>query len=189
MKFVKKFKSKDGWLKTHTYRELVLGAHLCSSDHQARYEMKLDSQKPDWSIFGYDEKIKAIVELTSFHSPKVIEDGFENSLNSKGSWFGWHSNNADRLYHSIQDKIIDYKNLVVKYELAFVVAVFSQPPADIQIAELRECLFDKSTGLFKDYPELSGVLLFKEGAGNYFPQNYYFEYIENPEPLREFKLP
>src|SRR5712692_7686531 len=51
--FARKFrKQRDGWQKTHTFRELVLGAHLCGRGFNARYEQKVNLLTPDWSMFG-----------------------------------------------------------------------------------------------------------------------------------------
>ena len=191
---VSKFKIKfqnyqnDDWQLTHTYRELLLGAHLCSLGYNARHEIKLDLQTPDWSIFDKDQKIKTIIETASFHPPKAIEDERWKSLGEKGVFFSWHSDNTNRLYDRIRDKVTRYQKLVEKYELSFVVAIFDQSFADIQPNEIQECLFEQQTGIFSLYSELSGALFFRDGFGDSFPSHYHFEYMENPHPVREFHL-
>lgn len=190
MKFVNKFHKQHGygWQITHTYRELVLGAYLCSKGFNARYEVDLDLKTPDWSIFDEGQEIIAIVELFSFHAPKEYENSFWKSLGAKGVSFGWKPKNINRLYSSIRDKTTTYKELIKKYKLALIVAIFDQKPADIQMKELQNCLLAEETGLFELYSELSGTLLFHEGFSDLFPAPYSFRYIENPRPLKEFLL-
>jgi len=201
-RFVRKFREQrtNGWQMTDTFRELVLGAHLCSKGFRARYERAVESQTPDWAVLGKDQKIVGIVEVMSFHAPKAVEDEFEDFVDevakrqnplSTDVWVHWPNahwpNNSKRLYQRIQDKISKYKGLVEKHSLPFALAKFNQFPAEVLPAELKEWLLDKETGLFTDYPHLSGVLFFREGNGDhYLPYN--FEYLKNPEPSIEFNL-
>lgn len=190
MKFVTKFQKHkdDGWQITHAYRELLLGAHLCSLGYNARYNLNLDSKTPDWSIFDKDQKTQTIIELASFHAPKEEEDEDWGNLDKKKVSFKWNSDNTHRLYSKIKEKIARYKALVKKHKLSFVVTVFNQPFADIQPKEIQNCLFDKDAGIFILYPELSGALFFREGVGNIFPSHYRFDYFENPYSLQKFRL-
>lgn len=190
MKFVAKFQKQqgDGWQMTHTYRELLLGAHLCSLGYNARHNINLDLKTPDWTIFDKSQQAQTIIELASFHAPKEEENEDWKNLHEKGVSFKWHSDNTQRLYSKIQEKTTYYKELVQKYKLSFVVAIFDQPIADIQQNEIQDCLFDKEAGIFNLYPELSGTLFFREGMGNNFPSHYRFDYFENPRSLRKFRL-
>jgi hypothetical protein len=49
-KFVKKFAEQphDGPQVMHTFRELVVGAHMVTQGLPARYDDKVDGKKPDW---------------------------------------------------------------------------------------------------------------------------------------------
>jgi hypothetical protein len=190
MKFVRKFQKQhgDGWQITHVYRELLLGAHLCHRGYNARYNIALDSQTPDWSIFDKDQKTQTIIELASFHAPKEEEDEDWGNLDEKEVSFRWNSDNTNRLYSKIKEKTTHYKQLVERHKLSFVVAIFNQPFADIQPNEIQNCLFDKEAGIFNLYPELSGALFFREGVGNLFPSHYRFDYFENPQSIRKFRL-
>jgi hypothetical protein len=189
-KFKRKFKQQTGgeqqtdrdWLRTHTFRELILGAHLCRSGLCARYEWQIDAetlQRPDWSIVGEREKVVGIVELLSLHADKAAEDAFWKP----GLRFVERLDN-DRLYDKTRQKIVEYNGLVEKCRVPFAVAVFLQPPVVVQLAERSGPILD----LFKSYPELSGIMFIGFGTGNYPLSNYCFRYFENPKPLREFNL-
>lgn len=189
-KFVKRFRneSNDGWQATHTYRELILGCYLCSKGYPVRYGVKLDTQTPDWAILDANQDIKAIIELASFHAPKEEEDRFWKNSITEATGPGWRTDNTNRLYSKIREKIAHYNVLSTNRNLAIIMAIFEQPPAEIQTNELEECLSEKDTGLFELYPNFSGVLLFREGYGDSYPNHYKFEYLPNHHALYKFLL-
>jgi hypothetical protein len=67
----------------------------------------------------------------------------------------------------------------------YIVAVFGEFRAAIDFEEeVCPCLFDEEFGLFRMYPDVSGVLYFEETSGRYL-----FRYAHNPNALRAFDLP
>jgi len=179
-KFVKKFReqAQDSDEIMDTFRELVLGAYLCSWGFRARYEYAINSCTPDWSILNDDSRPSAIVELTNFHIDKATETEIEKQLRAKGLacvWRDANRDNVDRLYRSIWHKAQVYRDLVQKLGVSYIVAVFGEFRAAIDEEEVHICLFDKEFGLFAMYPEVSGVLYFEERLGRYL-----FRYVHNP---------
>jgi hypothetical protein len=183
-RFVTEFQNPNNqdWQITHTYRELILGTYLRLAGFDARYSVQLDSQEPDWSILDENSKPRAIAEVASLHAPIDVEN-LTYDLH-RGFW--GENDNTDRLYSRLQGKITKYKDLVENRRLAFVVAIFSQNPAFVQLSEFQACLQDENSGLFKAYPMLSGAILFQEGTCRYDIIPYRFDFLRNPEAQLEF---
>jgi hypothetical protein len=75
--------------------------------------------------------------------------------------------------------------LVSELQLPYVVAVFIDFLAVIEVQEVKDCLMNGDEPLFKSYPDLSGVLYFEESNRG----SYYFEFIENSYALRKMDIP
>jgi hypothetical protein len=189
-KFVKKFREQphDSDQIMHTFRELVLGAYLIASGFRVRYDCVIHGQAPDWSILETEgESISAVVELTSFHIDKAAETEIEEQMHIGGMAFHWRDksiDNVERLYHSIWRKASVYKSLTERLQVPYVVGVFGEFTAAVDLEEVRLCLFDEETGLFGMHPELSGVMYFEEVSGQYS-----FNYLNNAGALRGIELP
>ena len=102
-KFVKKFReqTQDSSEIMHTFRELILGAYLCSIGLRGRYDYSIDGKTPDWSIFGQDSSLCALVELTNFHLDLATESEIEEQLRRKMVAYVWrdaNKDNSERLY-------------------------------------------------------------------------------------------
>ena len=95
----------------------------------------------------------------------------------------WQEPNHDRLYYSIQRKANTYKTMADEYSVPYVIAVFSEFTAAVNLDELGQCLFDKEFGLFASYPVISGVLFFEERFGRYA-----FTYMPNPNPVKRIDV-
>jgi hypothetical protein len=189
-KFVKKFREQqpDSDQRLHTFRELVLGAYLSSCGFKVRHHHKIDSKTPDWCILDDKSVVTGIIECTSFHIDKTKEDEIEIQRRAKGFVWYWrdeNKNNVVRLDNRIQEKAQQYKALVEKLGVPYIIAIYPNFEVAIDFKEeLCPLLFDEKTGLFKDYHELSGVLYFEENAGRYS-----FRYAQNPNALRVILLP
>jgi hypothetical protein len=137
-----------------------------------------------------DEKsvVRGIVELTNFHIDRTTENEIEEQLRAKELAFVWRDrskDNIDRLYHCIWHKAQAYKALLEELEVPYVIGVFGEFKAAIDFnEELCPCLHDEESGLFKLYPEVSGVLYFEDKS-----QRFLFSYVHNPNSLRRIGLP
>jgi hypothetical protein len=188
-KFVRKFREQpdDSDQIMHTYRELVLGAYLCSSSFRASYDHKVHTKTPDWCILDEKSAVVGIVELMNFHIDKATENEIEEQLRARGLasvWRDKNKNNVDRLYHRIWHKAQTYKALIEELEVPYVVAVFGDFRVAVDWDDLYPCLFDEDSGLLEMYPEVSGVLYFEEISGQFL-----FDYVDNPNALRATDLP
>lgn len=189
-KFVKKFREQpsDSDQIMHTFRELILGAYLSSRGFRARHDYVANDKTPDWSILDADGAITGIVELTNFHIDKTTENEIEGQMRARGIaatyWRDQNKDNVDRLYRVIWRKAEKYSSLAEELQTPYVVSVFGEFEAAVDFEEVCLCLFDEKTGLFGMYPELSGVLYFEEGSGQYS-----FNYAGNPNALRTIELP
>jgi len=187
-RFLKKFCEQPHNSKQimHTFRELVLGAYLSSKGFRLRHEYVIDTQTPDWCILDDSLAVKCIVELVNFHIDKATEHEIEEQSKTKDIVFFWrdqNKDNVDRLYHCIWDKIQVYKVLAKKLKVSYIVAVFIDFIVEIDFEEIQTCLFNKDSGLLKIYPEVSGVLYFRESSGRYL-----FQYLSNPNSSQIINL-
>src|SRR5215813_7580374 len=167
-KFVKKFRDQQHHEEQimHTFRELVLGAFLGANHLKVRHDYNLSGQTRDWCIFDDESKLKCIIELVNFHIDKRTQDRIESQMRDKGI-ATYVISNDERLYHKIWDKACTYKSLAQDLNLAYVVAVFGTFQADVEVNEIRKCLFEEEKGLFKLYPVMSGLLFFTTFSGEH----------------------
>jgi hypothetical protein len=188
-KFVKKFREQpqDSSEIMHTFRELILGAYLCSIGLRGRYDYSIDGKTPDWCIFDKDSSLCALVELTNFHLDLATESEIKEQLRSEmvaSVWRDANKDNSERLYQAIWYKAGVYHHLVQEKRISYVVAVFGEFRAATDFGEVCLCLTDKESGLFNMYPELSGVLYFEACS-----RSYSFNYANNPSTLHPIALP
>jgi hypothetical protein len=176
-KFIREFKEQphDEVQVMHTFRELILGAFLSQNDLQMYHNYEIDSKTPDWCVLDDSSRPQCIIELVNFHPDTETSADIINQIQEKGIWCNFVKPNTERLYNAIWEKASKYKSLARKYKLQYVVSVFGEFTASVDQEELNECLFDEETGLFKLYPEVSGLLYFEESSGVYL-----FFYKPNP---------
>jgi hypothetical protein len=171
----------------HTFRELVLGAYLISGGFSARYEYSVGAQTPDWCIMNDQGTIIGVVELVNFHVDKATEDEIDRQWKDESIaavWRDANKSNVERLYHCIWRKAQVYLRLVEKLTVPYVIAVFADLRAALDLEEVRTCLFNDGSGIFEMYPEVSGLLYFEERGGQ-----YQFRYIHNSLALHSMDLP
>ena len=82
--------------------------------------------------------------------------------------------------NQIWEKASKYRRLVEQEGVAYVIALFGEFAACVDLGEIQECLSDKDKGLFLLYPALSELLFFGENSGRYF-----FTYIKEPRRGQE----
>ena len=187
-KFVKKFNEQPHESNEimHTFRELVLGAFLNSQNLDARYEYEVENKNPDWCIFN-NSSVEGIIELLNLHIDATTEITIAKQQSSKGIAVYWRDenrNNIERLYFGIEEKIQKYHTLVNKHGLFYIISVFPTFELEIDIEEVRDCLYDDNSGLFNLYESISGLLYFEENAGIYS-----FIYENNPRSQRTISIP
>lgn len=186
LKFVKRFREQthDQEQVMHTFRELILGAFLASKGFKVRYGYKVDGKTPDWCLLNNTCSLMGIIEMTNFHVDRLTENAQKWEMQARRIWCDWMQPNNARLYQRIQEKADTYYQIIRKNNIPYVVSVFGEFSACLEIEELRQCLFEDHGGLFKIYSILSGVLFFEELGGWYC-----FQYIQNPNPEMEIDLP
>ncbi|MHC4867358.1 MAG: hypothetical protein ACYTEX_25065 [Planctomycetota bacterium] len=185
-KFVQRFKEQphDEIQVMHTFRELILGAFLSANRFCIQSDYRIESKTPDWCVLKEGSHPQCIIELVNFHPDAERSDDIKRQIHKKGIWCNFVGPNTKRLYHAIWDKASKYKPIASKYNVPYIVSVFSDAAAFVEQKELDECLFDRETGLFAMYPEVSGLLFFEESSGDYL-----FIYKPNPHANRTMSIP
>jgi len=185
-KFIKKFRKQSGdeTQVLHTFRELVLGAYLEKNGLTVRHDFKIKEKTPDWVVLESGSLVTGVVELVNFHIDKITEDSINSSFKERNIWCDWVEPNNGRLYQRLQEKAECYQTIVEENNIPYVVAVFGEFKAGVEIEEIHEVLFqDYKGGLFRRFPTLSGVLFFEELGGSYS-----FKYFPNPNPAVAYSL-
>jgi hypothetical protein len=187
-KFVKIFRRAKPHTETenqvlHTYRELILGAYLSANGLSVRHDYFVDNKTPDWCILDNTSAVIGIIELTNFHIDKPTEREIGKQIKANGIAL-YHADNFNRLYYCIWHKARVYQALVKKLKIPYVVAIFGLFEPAVDFEEVQLCIFHEDRGLFKIYPEVSGVLYFRENLGRYL-----FNYARNPNAFHGIELP
>lgn len=184
-KFVKKFAElpQDGPQVMHIFRELIVGSYLASIGFSVRYDYLIDSHTPDWCLFDKASNLTGIVEVTNFHANRNIEREIKEAFQKKRLWVDWMPSNENRLYQSIWNKAQVYRDLLEKYCVPYIIAVFGDFFAAVDIDEVNQCLGGTDIGLFELYPTISGILFFEEKVGK-----YHFKYFPNSHATKGMEI-
>lgn len=187
-KFLKKFRkiphNSDEIM--HIFRELILGAYLGYNNFKIRYEFNINGQAPDWSVVTNNPKSDCIIELVNFHIDNVTEKQIKAHREKSRMFFCWRDQNKDnlgRLHHSILLKIQKYRKLASELKIPYIISLYIDFMITVDMDEVKECIFEKGINLFKNYPEVSGLLCFRESSGKYI-----FKYLQNQYALNKVEI-
>jgi len=187
-RLLKKFRdqSNDSYQIMHIYRELILGTYLSANGLNVRYHHFLHDQTPDWCIFENSSAVIGFIELTNFQIDKATEWEIRKQIEAQrfALYHPHNFKNLRRLYDCIREKMGKYQPLAKKLQIPYVVAIFRWFEAEVDFEKVKSCIFHKDIGLFKEYPEVSGVLYFRESFGRYL-----FNYARNPNAFYGIALP
>ena len=177
-KFAKLLQKQRLPQKTHTYRELLVGAHLRDRGFDVLYERTLQGKTPDWTSFDKSGQPLEILDVVTMHQKPEKHDDIGKSLQSLGTWSGWITVPPDHIYGKLSEKAGKYSKLVKAEDLPFVIAVYSDFYASISSRDLEHVLFEHHEGWFKTAPEVSGVIHFQGSSTT--PFQFDFKYFKNP---------
>lgn len=176
-KFRTKFRHQDGDNESllHTFRELLVGGYLSDHGFVMKYEPVIEGKTPDWAILDKDSaEYRGIVEVSNFHAGHATDKDIDRQIEQRGCATLFLPDNDSRLYGHIQDKAAGYKRLVEKLNIPYIIALFGEFNADVELEEISRCMSESQTALFNLYPAVSGVLFFMEQVGV-----YRFSYLAN----------
>jgi len=137
--FVTKFREQphDQNQVMHTRRELVLGGFLASNGFNVRYDQAVLGKTPDWALYDQSAALSCIIELVNFHTDRATEDEIEQHLCANRTWCDFMPSHVMRLYDRIRAKASTYKGLVKQAQAAYVVALFGDFSADVELQEVQ----------------------------------------------------
>lgn len=190
-KLVKKFKDYPHAEQQilQTFSELILGAYLSKNDYIVEYERKIGTKTPDWSIVDKSQNLISIIEMVTHQIDDETNKDIEAQLNSGKKVASYYPDVKDpdhnRLYSHIQTKATGYKDLIAELDVPYVVAVFIDFKAVINVQETIDYLTSGKESLFECCSYLSGVLHFHEIASG----KYEFWFIENQYAVQKINLP
>jgi len=173
--FVRKFRNESDEQCFHTFRELILGAHLRSQGRDIRYEQLVGRKTPDWVELDRDGHVAEIIDVVTLHQRRITDIDIANSLTTRGIWTGWVSMPPDRLFSKVREKANAYAKLIEQVKLPYVVALFGEFTAPIEPQEVHHVVYELYGGVFADVPALAGLIFFRERRGE-----YEYSYFPNP---------
>jgi hypothetical protein len=71
-KIVAKFRYTNDTQRFHTFRELLVGAHLRANDLDVRYEREVLGKTPDWTLPVGDDAVE-LIDVATIHQRKALE--------------------------------------------------------------------------------------------------------------------
>lgn len=173
--FVRKFRRDGDDQNFHTFRELILGAHLREGGWPARYEQTVTSKTPDWLIPEDAEGPTEIVDVVTLHQRRSTDVEIGASISAGRAWAGWVTIPPDHILSKLDQKVGSYRRLASSLNLPYTIAAFSEFTASLDPEEVSHVLYKHQGGLLASTPELSGVIFFSEQNGA-----YQFTYFANP---------
>lgn len=152
LKFVKLFRQqpRDQDQIMHTLRELILGAYLHRAGFQVRYAQRLRGKTPDWLLVNEQAMPLAIVELVNIHIDRQTETAIQIQSQTRPAvvvyWRDGNVDNIERLRYRLQEKAQVYQDLVTELDLAYIIAVFGEFKAALDMEDIVACLNGERTG-------------------------------------------
>jgi hypothetical protein len=191
--FLKKFRqqSTDRRQLAHTRVELIAGVFGARMGFLPRYEPKMEGQTPDWLFLDLEAKPRFFGDVLNFHMNEGIEKRMDDGLQTQGWWGDELPGSEDRLHPSVKEKAGKYKALADSFDLPFVVFVYGWFEAFLHPKEIEFCLRSQEYGIFKDYPQLSGVYHLDDAASvgrERVSPGYRFRFYANPDASRPLRL-
>lgn len=165
--FVRKFRSCSDEECFHTYRELILGAHVRSGGWNLRYEQSLAGKRPDWVLIDDSGRVAEIIDVVTLHQRRVIDIDIVKTVSSRALWTGWVSTPPNRLFSKFRKKAKAYASLADELLLPYVVALFGEFTAPLEPQEVRQVLHELHGGVFAEVPTVAGAIFFRERLGDY----------------------
>jgi hypothetical protein len=165
-RFVRKFRSDPDEQCFHTYRELILGAHVRTCGWNLRYEQSLGGKTPDWVLFDDGGQVAEILDVVTLHQRRVVDSAIGKAVSHRW-WTGWVSTPPDRLFAKLREKANAYASLADELRLPYVVALFCEFTAPIEPFEVHHVLHEVHGGVFAAVPTVAGTLFFRERLGQY----------------------
>jgi hypothetical protein len=201
-------RAKDTNTFLHTFRELIFGSYLARRGCRVRPYIKYGKYDPDWSAFDGHGNLMALMDVMTFHPPKVMESQIHKELsesrtariNLDGPYLGKLST---KFFGNLQGKCTCYTELVQSEEVPYLVACFFSFDSwyDEESNEMiQDNLFSASEGFFRDktgvqcYPDVSGLVTLYEPNLEFRPPEsiatlYAFDYHRNPYAARPCAFP
>jgi hypothetical protein len=157
---------------------LLVGTELRDRGFDARYEMEIAGQTPDWSVANEGGNPIEIVDVLTLHQRHDKDLEICTTIRNAPLWVDWITVPADHIYRKLEYKAGQYSALARQTSLPYVLAVFGEFTASISPEEIRHVLLDQHGGWFTARPEVSGVLYFTKKPLEFFEFDY--TYYGNP---------
>ncbi len=172
----------------HTRLELIPGVFGARMGFLPRYEPNMEGQTPDWLFLAQESNAYFFADVLNFHMNQSIERKIEEAMQAGQSWGGDLPASEDRLHWPLKEKAAKYRELADRVSLPFVVFIYGWFESFLHPKEVECCLMSSEWGIFKDYPQLSGVYHFDDAVPVGQNPGYHFCFYANPIASRPLNL-
>ena len=178
--FVEKLTTQPLRARFHTYRELLVGAHVRERGADFRYERMIKGQTPDWSLLDDSQRLQEVIDVMTLHQRNEKEREITACIRSNGRWSGWITIPPDHIYRKLSDKAGQYTKLARQAQAPYVLAIYGEFIASVSPEEIEYVLYAHHKGWFNTAPEVSGVIFCRERSFQ-----FEFSYFTNPNALHQ----
>jgi hypothetical protein len=127
--------------------------------------------------------LSGLVEVLNFHPTWAVADEIKQRRAAGRVWVGRIGPHGPRLNDRLREKATKYKHVVERARIPYVIALFSEFTANVDLDEVRQSLSEENS-LSLEYPTISGILFFEERTGR-----YQFSYTPSPSAAMAIALP
>lgn len=78
--FARKFRSESDEQRLHTFRELIVGAHLRAHGLDARYEQLVRGKTPDWVTLDRAARPDELIDVATLHQRRETKTDMTRTL-------------------------------------------------------------------------------------------------------------
>jgi hypothetical protein len=148
------------------FRELIVGGFLAAKGRSVRYSHRFENPAkpgkfltPDWTMLSADAQVIAIIEVDNFHGDRAY-DQWDRGTSSVPSPSPSAEAESKRLYDSLENKCLKYRDLATHLGTPFVIAsVLTWAPLNcLDPSHVTDQCTSSNGGLFRRFPEVSGLL-------------------------------
>lgn len=163
-KIVTKFKNTTDTQRFHTFRELLVGAHLRANGLDVRYERTVGGKTPDWTLVDAQGDALELVDVATIHQRNVLETEMGRTLAAGRTWSGWPGVPAEHISRKVDEKAGAYAGLAATMRVAYSVFLHGEFTACLDPGDIEEVLSGEG-GVFATRNHLSGVGFFTHANG------------------------
>jgi hypothetical protein len=163
-KIVAKFRNTNDTQRFHTFRELLVGAHLRANGLDARFERAVAGKTPDWTLLAEGNDPVELIDVASIHQRNALESEMRRTVAAGQIWSGWPGIPPEHIYGKVDAKAGAYAELAATAGVAYTIFLHGEFMSCLDADDIKEVLLGDH-GVFATRSHLSGVSFFTHSNG------------------------